>query len=146
MSLSSGTDESGSAKEILARCGFRCDLCPAYAGNIGKRMDGQRISDGWHKYFGFRIPPDRIECADCLNEGRHADSDCPVRPCALERKVETCAHCPDFGCDRLKSRMEFAESIIPKFANLQEEDFDCFFRPYLSRERLEQIHKRKGKT
>jgi hypothetical protein len=134
-----------SANEILTRCGFRCDLCPAFSGNIGKLADRQRISEGWYKYFGFRIPPDRIECVGCLNEGRHADSECPVRPCALERKVETCAHCPDFGCGKLKSRMEFAESVIPKFRNIPKEDFDLFFRPYLSHERLDQIRGNKKK-
>lgn len=42
--------------EVLARCGYRCDLCPAYHDNVSSDADRQRTSDGWHKYFGFRVP------------------------------------------------------------------------------------------
>ena len=45
---------------LIARCGYRCDLCPAYWENIHGPEDQQRTSDGWFKYFGFRIPPDEI--------------------------------------------------------------------------------------
>jgi hypothetical protein len=55
--------------EILTRCGFRCDLCLAYKPNIEKHPENkQKLSDGWHKYFGFRIPPDEIYCEDCMAE------------------------------------------------------------------------------
>ena len=44
-------------KEILSRCGFRCDLCLAYKKDIGKNDQGQILSDGWFKY---RIERPRI--------------------------------------------------------------------------------------
>ena len=48
-------------KEILSRCGYRCDLCLAYRPHIeAYPEDRQRLSDGWFKYFGFRIPPEEI--------------------------------------------------------------------------------------
>ena len=134
-------DHSKPVGEILTACGYRCDLCPAYEKNITGPEDLKTIRSGWRAYFGFDIPEDRIACAGCLNEGTHADSDCPIRPCALERGMRTCAECPDFGCERLKSRMGFVESVIPKFKNIPEKDFELYLRPYLSRERLEKIRR-----
>ena len=138
--------DSSAGGEIIARCGFRCDICPAYNMNIGVSADPGTIREGWRKYFGFDIPEERIACAGCLNEGRHADADCPVRPCAVERRMETCAGCPDFGCEKLKSRMDFAESVIPKSGTIPEGDFELYFRPYLSRERLERIRQNRRTT
>jgi hypothetical protein len=32
---------------IVTRCGFRCDLCPAFHENVGGPEDQKRVSDGW---------------------------------------------------------------------------------------------------
>ena len=46
---------------ILTRCGYRCDLCLAYRPNVAKNPSNQqKLSDGWFKYFGFRLPPSEI--------------------------------------------------------------------------------------
>jgi hypothetical protein len=138
--------DSNNGGEILARCGFRCDLCPAYEKNGSGPEELTAIRSGWRSYFGFDVPEEQIACAGCLNEGRHPDADCPVRPCAIERRMETCADCPDFGCGKLKSRMDFAESAMTKFRIVPDRDFRSFFLPYLSRERLERIHQNRRKT
>jgi len=53
-------------KAILTRCGYRCDLCLAYKPNIAKHPENQQIlSDGWFKYFGFRLPAEVICCDGC---------------------------------------------------------------------------------
>ena len=92
---------------IIARCGYRCDLCPAYRENIHGADDQQRVSDGWFKYYGFRIPPDQICCDGCLDErpeARRIDASCPIRPCVIVRDLNTCAQCSDCGCERFASR------------------------------------------
>jgi hypothetical protein len=123
-------------QEILSRCGYRCDLCPAYHKNIEPDTDRQAISDGWFRYFGFRIPPEQIACPGCMGKERPLDHECPVRPCVIEKSLDSCARCPAFGCDKLKSRMESVESVVSKYGNIPKEDYDRFFLPYLSRERL----------
>ncbi len=41
---------------IITRCSYRCDLCLAYKPNIEAHPENRQIlSDGWYKYFGFRI-------------------------------------------------------------------------------------------
>lgn len=54
---------------ILTRCGYRCDLCLAYRPNAERDPANRQIlSDGWHRYFGFRIPPEQICCDGCMAE------------------------------------------------------------------------------
>ena len=119
---------------IVARCGYRCDLCPAYRGNIHGLPDRQRASDGWHKYYGFRIPPEEICCDGCLDErpgAQRIDTSCPIRPCALQRGVETCGQCPRFGCKRFKSRAVTREWVERRFgAPIPEADYRRFVLPY----------------
>jgi hypothetical protein len=65
----------------LARCGYRCDLCPAYRESIRGPEDQQRTSDAWFKYYGFRIPSEQICCDGCLDErpeARRIDTTCPI--------------------------------------------------------------------
>jgi hypothetical protein len=128
--------------EILTRCGFRCDLCPAYAENIGKLADRESISDGWFKYFSFRIPPEKIDCDGCLNKGRLLDKDCPIRPCAIERGLRTCAACPDFDCEKMRTRVDATEGLRDKFPDMSQRDYQLFGRPYEGRRRLVRLREK----
>ena len=133
--------------EVVALCGYRCDLCPAYDENIKNKDNRQEISEGWKRYFEFEIPSEEIGCVGYISEGKHADVNCPIRPCALEKKVENYAHCDNFLCEKLQSRVEFIERLLEKCANnVPEEDYRLFFEPYLSRKRLLNIRDRIGKS
>ena len=76
-------------RDLLARCGFRCDLCLAYKDNIENNDQRKWLSDGWFKIYGFRIPADNIYCDGCINieceTPKLIDKDCPVRPCAIKK-------------------------------------------------------------
>jgi hypothetical protein len=78
---------------ILSRCGYRCDLCLAYRPNVeANPSNPQTLSDGWHKYFSFRIPAGQIICDGCMAENPCLiDKSCPVRPCVIERGFANCA-------------------------------------------------------
>ena len=127
-------------EEILSKCGNRCDLCPAYCKNIDK-FDKQKISDGWFKYHGFRKPAEDIGCAGCLNKGKHDREGCPIKGCAEKRDLKSCGCCNDLFCDLLKSDMCVVEGALKKHGNLSQEDYDIFFKPYLIRPILMEIHK-----
>ena len=131
-------------KPILARCGYRCDLCPAYRENIHEPTDRQRVSDGWFKYFGFRIPPEAIACDGCRDDrpdARRIDAACVVRPCAIARTIATCAQCADYGCPQLESRTVVTREWVEKRfgAALPPEDYLRFVQPYEGRARLEAL-------
>jgi len=127
---------------ILSHCGFRCDLCLAYRPNVESDPSvRQLLSDGWHTYFEFRIPPEQILCEGCTAAmAQPLDSACPVRPCAIERGHDTCAACPDYICPRLEERLVDFEPIAARIGRpIPEEDRRRFIAPYENRARLERL-------
>ncbi|MDX9954065.1 MAG: DUF3795 domain-containing protein [Anaerolineae bacterium] len=126
---------------ILTRCGYRCDLCLAYKPNIEAQPENRQVlSDGWHTYFGFRIPPEALCCDGCMAENPHLiDSACPVRPCAIARGLEHCAQCPDYeGCEKLAERLVVFEELQARMGiEIPEEDRTRFILPYENKRRLE---------
>jgi hypothetical protein len=128
---------------ILTRCGYRCDLCLAYKPNIEKRPENrQKLSDGWHKYFGFRLPPAEICCDGCMSVDPHLiDRGCPVRPCVIERGLEICARCDDYdGCGKLAQRLVTYEGVKERVAReIPEDDRECFIAPYENKRRLDAL-------
>ena len=130
--------------EILTRCGYRCDLCLAYRPNVEANPSNQQIvSDGWFRYFGFRIPPEEIICDGCMAEDpRLIDRECPVRPCVIDRGLDNCAQCVDFACERLRKRLVTYESVVERISgDIPEKDRARFIVPYENVARLENIRK-----
>jgi len=125
-------------KEILARCGYRCDLYTARSDDPAVR---QRLIGGWRKYFGHQnYTIENVRCDGCLIDGRLADKTCPVRPCVIERGLENCAYCDEYPCDKLKPLMYFK-----RFPDAPEEDYMLCMRMFASRPRLDAIRKALGK-
>lgn len=124
---------------IITRCGYRCDLCLAYKPNVLKHLDNQIIlSDGWYKYFGFRIPPEEIICDGCMTENAQLiDTGCPVRPCVIEKNFSNCSECSEMICEKLEERIVVYEEMLKKMnGNIPEEDYQRFIRPYENKRRL----------
>ncbi|HHZ18956.1 MAG TPA: DUF3795 domain-containing protein [Firmicutes bacterium] len=134
-----------SSKVLLSRCGYRCDLCPAFEENMyrGTTRYRKSISRGWAKYFGIHIAPDKIICCGCLKDGLHLDKCCPVRPCVIKNAINNCAECVLYPCGKIRSRMEYIEEVKAKWGKIPWLDRRRFIRPYESRQRLEQLRKRK---
>lgn len=136
--------------EIIACCGYRCDLCLAFQGNIENDQDRHKISDGWFKYFGFRIPPLEIGCDGCFPDKDHlklTDDDCPVRPCVRQKGLKNCATCQSYICNKLESRIvDAAELAAENGQEIPEKDRQSFIRPYESKRILEQIRKENSTT
>ncbi len=125
---------------ILTRCGYRCDLCLAFKPNIAKHpTDRQKLSDGWYKYFGFRIAPADLCCDGCMSDNpKLIDTSCPVRPCALERGLDNCAQCEQYMCDKLKTRIVSLAEVRQRTGfEVPEHDYICFIRPYENTPRLD---------
>ena len=58
-----------------------------------------------------------------------------------EKRLDNCAHCEDFPCDKLKTRMNFVEEHVKDLASVSEEDYNLFIKPYLSKGRLLNIRR-----
>jgi hypothetical protein len=125
---------------MISKCGYRCDLCLIHETNLKGEDDKQRMSDALAKYYDYTVPPEQIEpCKGCQHVQTSPDPGCQVFPCVQEKGLETCAHCPDFGCDKLKQRMDLVEECLERHPNVPSEDYDLFFKPYLSRTTLMEI-------
>ncbi len=122
--------------KIITRCGYRCDLCMAYKPNIKSPVDQQSLSDGWFKYFGFRIPAEEIICEGCLNDGKLIDTACQVRPCVIEKGHDHCGQCENMFCEKLKERIVDVEEMLTKHGTIPAEDFEKFIKPYANKLRL----------
>lgn len=134
-------------KPILTRCGYRCDLCLAYRPNIEKHPeDRQKLSDGWHKYYGFRLPASEICCDGCMAENpRLIDRSCPVRPCVIEMGLENCAQCEHYVCEKLKQRLVTYDGVRQRTSGeIPEDDYHCFIRPYENKKRLDALRASKS--
>lgn len=128
-------------KPIVAKCGYRCDLCQAFEANLKSEQDRKRMSRAFSKYYDFEIEPQAIRpCKGCQAAGEAPDKDCQVYPCVCEKGLPNCGPCPEFDCDKLKTRMDTVEKCLENHPDVSEEDYRLFFRPYLSREALTKIH------
>lgn len=134
-------------KQILSRCGYRCDLCLAYRPNAeANPANRQALGDGWHKYFGFKIPPEKIICDGCMSENpRLIDTACPVRPCVMQRGLANCSECPDYVCAKLDERIVVYEALAEKHGgSIPEEDRERFIKPYENKVRLDRLRGGRG--
>ncbi len=134
-------------KAKIGFCGYRCELCPAFRENIAKDEDRQRTSDGWFKYYGFRIPAEEIYCdgcsADDSSNPRRIDPGCEVRACAMGKGLPNCAHCDDFICEKLSKKIQNPNKIVQRAGgSIPREDFECFVRPYDNAKILADIHEK----
>jgi hypothetical protein len=134
----------------FAKCGATCSSCPAHAENVTGYQDQQRCSDGWYKYLGARLHPDRCICDGCQTPDEEGPTlvigkyGCRIRKCAVKNGVETCAHCSAYPC--LAVRMQFSfdagsrERIAARLgAPVPEEEYLAFVEPYECHRHLDEI-------
>jgi hypothetical protein len=110
----------------IAACGITCNECEAYlATQENDHAKAVKVAEKWSQQFGHAIPVAATVCDGCLApEGRKGGycGECPVRACAVERKVATCAHCPDYGCEKIEGFLKMAgpEGGVRLRASLEE--------------------------
>jgi len=133
-------------KDLIAKCGVNCGRCPSYRENLTSDEARQRCSDGWHKYLGFRLSPEKLLCCDgCLvpndeNPVRYFKHGCNIRKCAVFNGVETCAHCSAYPCQDLNPDADRARIAARLGTSIPEEDYLTFIEPYQGRKHLDEIH------
>ncbi len=94
----------------LAYCGLVCDTCPIHLATLEpdprqRRVMREDIARLLRQVYGMPTAVAAIDdCDGCHAGGRlyHGCAECPIRPCASARGLETCADCPDYACERLQ--------------------------------------------
>lgn len=126
--------------EILAYCGYRCDLCPAYEDNLESEADRERVRRDWSKYYDYEAALDEIACEGCPQASEAPNPSCPVRPCAIEKGVQHCGQCEDYICDSLRTRLDAIKPIAAKHGEgMPAEDHARYIHPYEAEERLRKL-------
>jgi hypothetical protein len=97
--------EAEQKEKMIAKCGIVCSDCPAYIATQ-KNDDGLRAETAkkWSEMFKSDIKPSDINCDGCQSESPRLFSycsTCEIRKCAREKKVATCADCPEYSCEKL---------------------------------------------
>jgi hypothetical protein len=136
--------------QVFAKCGATCSRCPAYRENLQSYEDQQRCSDGWHKYLGVRLHPDRCYCDGCQTPDHQQPTlvigkyGCNIRKCAVKNGVETCAHCSGYPCLAVQSQFSFdtgsRERIAVRLGEpVPDEEYRTFIEPYECRSHLDEL-------
>jgi hypothetical protein len=98
--------------DLQAPCGLNCGECPAYiATSANDARALASVAEEWSRAFNFELALEEVICDGCTTESKRKYAyikTCGVRPCALARKVPTCAHCDEYGCDTL---IEFFDNV-----------------------------------
>lgn len=111
-------------KELVAPCGLYCGVCGIFQATI---KDDQNLKEKLAKAYGDS--PDKINCQGCLSDTVYwYCSACPVKSCAIEKKMEGCHQCDQFPCEKIDAFPvpEGKKNIlraVPEWRKLGTEDF-----------------------
>ncbi len=90
-------------KKLIAVCGLDCEQCDARKATMDNdNALRNKVAKLWSELNGVEITPEMINCDGCRADGLktpYCDSLCPIRQCALGKKVEHCGDCEAMdGC------------------------------------------------
>ena len=99
----------------LAYCGLICDGCPIYwatreENKVQKEKMRAAIARLCSEQYGLEYgieytSKDITDCDGCLTESMRLFSgckNCPIRKCAREKGIESCAYCNEYPCEQLQ--------------------------------------------
>ncbi len=96
----------------LAACGLDCAACGAFkATRADDNLAREQVAQEWAAQFQSEISVEEINCLGCNSDSGPRFkycSMCQIRTCAYAFGFETCAECPDYGCERLSSFFSMA--------------------------------------
>ncbi|MFO7652115.1 MAG: DUF3795 domain-containing protein [bacterium] len=91
---------------MVSYCGIVCSDCPAF--QLTRAGDRQGLSELAARLSTEERPlrGEDMACDGCVQQGGRLVPfcrECAARLCGLNRGLANCAHCPEFGCDRLQA-------------------------------------------
>ena len=92
--------------KYTAYCGLDCEVCEARVATVNDDDELRaKVAKQWSELNNAAITPEMINCAGCRLDGvktPFCDSLCPIRQCALGRRVETCGSCAELdACEKV---------------------------------------------
>ncbi len=109
---------------MVAYCGIACTTCPAFiatkADDDGKRKE---VAEAWST-AEYPLRPEDIDCDGCTTQNGRTISfvrDCTIRNCGRERKIENCAYCTEYACEKLAPCHERSPDAKTTLDNIRQE-------------------------
>jgi hypothetical protein len=95
------------ADRMIAYCGLVCTDCDAYTATQAGDMEAlARMAEEASRQFGMEMTAADAMCDGCrATTGRQIGycHECGIRLCAVQKHIETCAHCTDYACDKVEA-------------------------------------------
>lgn len=100
-------------KEMLAFCGYDCNMCPVKCATENEDLDLVRrmLLNANEEETLHTIGCNGCRANDNVNK---FCCSCSIRLCALEKNVENCGKCLNFPCDKLNSISGPTRDILKK--------------------------------
>jgi len=134
-------------------CGYRCDLCKAFAPNVKKNDQREKLLQMWNKYYGgfddWKI--EDVYCDGCRCDKPNAkriDMGCPVRKCVVEKGLNHCGDCEDYPCAIFDQRggLTFDEAKSKLGDEFDASEYEEYLRAFDNKTRLaEYIESKQGR-
>jgi len=108
----------------IAFCGIDCGECKALVAT--KKNDAKMrkaVAEEWSKEYGHPIKPEDINCVGCVVlDGPNFSycSVCEIRKCGIQKKVQNCAYCIEYRCEKLKKLHENAPKAKDRLEQVRE--------------------------
>lgn len=134
--------------DVIARCGFKCNLCLIYRENLKKdAQDWQKFRDGLEKYYGDKLTLEECYCDGCMTDDSEnpvrITEDCEVRPCVIARNIENCAYCVQYPCKNVEKKFVERRKVEERYGSpIPDEAYKLFIMPYESRQTLDKIRQK----
>ena len=110
------------AEVMIAKCGLECTQCGSYIATKNNDLEAlQRMADEAKQQYNLDLTAEQSRCTGCLRDGikiGYTDQ-CAVRLCALEKGVENCAYCDDFGCETISGFLANAPKAKENLENIR---------------------------
>lgn len=92
--------------DFIAYCGLDCESCEARLATVNNDNEARvRVAKKWSELNGVEITAEMINCAGCRIDGvktPYCESLCPIRQCAMGKKIETCGKCSEMeSCEKI---------------------------------------------
>ena len=93
---------------MIAYCGLDCEKCDAHRATVNDDNElREKTAELWSRLNGVEITREMINCSGCRVDGvktPFCNSICPIRKCAYEKGIDTCADCNVFeNCEILET-------------------------------------------
>lgn len=94
---------------MIAYCGLACEPCPIHLATLEQDKFKQQamraeIAKICTEQYGMNLrAQDITDCDGCRKSARlfSGCARCEIRKCAIERKLESCAFCDEYACEKL---------------------------------------------